>query len=721
MLVSVKQLIRETNRTIKAPDVRSGESDIVADVAAINLEEKSFLKAITKGNIISKDENLKKRKEMISAIGFEPSEFAYERAIGENDSLYSNFAELIALTKRKVGRIVIYDGKELAGYATGFMVSRNLMLTNWHVFMNPQQASDSEVYFFYEYDAQGHPMQHAVFKFDTTLFFNDKDLDYCFVAIQPNDISGKISLESIGYLFLDKTLGKIGEVNVEKLNIIHHPNGDYKQISIRENKFVGLDNQKIFYKTDTAPGSSGSPVFNDQWQVVGLHHKSIAKMTPNGDNYLDKDGHIIPIHDDKIDISKIVWEMNEGIRISVILNHLIEKNPDNKTLASLALAPPKENITFGIEINNTKAVPQNKTIMKNNSENNILVTVPVSSLSREDAIDISLSLKKVVKDTYSQNNILTESKFTDDLLLEASKVEKEQSKDFSECTGYNPDFLSTKIALPQPIKSIEKQIALLKDKSNELKYFKYSVIFNAFRKMPLISAVNVEGDASKRLDNSKRVDDWLRDKRIDIECQLTDKFYSNSKFDKGHMGRFEDANWDTTEEKALRNGIFTCFYTNACPQVPGINRQGSNIWGKLEKAVLEQGIKKEKGKQARMTVFNGPIFDDKKDRIRLGVFVPMQFFKIILWLNDDDELRATGFKLSQETLVTDDQFDESMLLGEEALDIDKLVAFKGYQCSIKSLSSLTKIDFSKIEKYDTYKIGTGNNETLLESTEGLML
>jgi V8-like Glu-specific endopeptidase len=26
------------------------------------------------------------------------------------------------------------------------------------------------------------------------------------------------------------------------------------------------------YVTSTNPGSSGSPVFNDEWQVVGLHH-----------------------------------------------------------------------------------------------------------------------------------------------------------------------------------------------------------------------------------------------------------------------------------------------------------------------------------------------------------------------------------------------------------------------------------------------------------------
>lgn len=270
--------------------------------------------------------------------------------------------------------------------------------------------------------------------------------------------------------------------------------------------------------------------------------------------------------------------------------------------------------------------------------------------------------------------------------------------------------------MPQPKKKLEKQIAMLKDNTNELKYFKYSVIFNAVAKMPAISAINVEGDPDKRLDNSKRKDDWLRDVRIDVECQLTDKFYSRSNFDKGHMSRFEDANWDNTEKDALRNGIYTCFYTNACPQVVKLNRAGG-MWGKLEKAVLEKGVKKEEGKLARITVFNGPVFNEDKDRVFKGVTIPMDYYKVILWLDDNKKLKATAFMLSQELLVSKIKFDESMRIDEEALDINKDVVFKNYQCSIKKLSSLTNIDFKNIEKYDTFKSTPGSEESMLIENE----
>jgi endonuclease G len=720
MRVSVKQLKKETNQPAASAAITKENN--IAGLPKKVLKapgEKSIIKAITKDNITDRDTNLEKRKEMIAAKALEPAEFAYERSIGVNDSLYSNFTELIALTKRKVGRIVIKKDNKKIGYATGFMVSKELMLTNWHVFNNAGMTIESEVHFFYEYDAQGHPLTPVIFKLEPSKFFNNEELDYCLVAVQPFDVTNNVPLESIGYLFLDKALGKIGDVNVEKLNIIHHPQGDYKQISIRENLFVDINETKIFYQTDTAQGSSGSPVFNDQWQVVGLHHKSIAKMSTDGKNYLDKNGNIIPVTDGEIDVTKIVWLKNEGMRISVILKHLEKENPNNQLVAALSVPPPLEILSFAV--NNSEVHPLDNNVAGNNS-NNININIPVNALSAGTSVDISLSLKNIIPViSTTGGNDERNTTDTNTIFLEVAKADKEQAVDFSTCRGYDPDFLGIHVPLPKPKKALEKYIALQKNRRHELKYFKYSVIFNAVSKMPFISAINVEGDAHKRLDNSKREDDWLRDKRIDLECQLFDKFYVKSNFDKGHMSRFEDANWDNTEEDALRNGIYTCFYTNACPQVVALNRAGG-LWGKLEKAVLEKGIKKEEGNLARMTVFNGPVFNEDKDKIFKGVTIPMQFYKIILWLNDEGKLKATAFKLSQELLVDNVKFDEMMRIDDfEALDIDKAVAFKAYQCSIKSLSRLTKIGFEPLEQYDTYNIDSGNDEVLIENEEALML
>jgi endonuclease G len=154
--------------------------------------------------------------------------------------------------------------------------------------------------------------------------------------------------------------------------------------------------------------------------------------------------------------------------------------------------------------------------------------------------------------------------------------------------------------------------------------------------------------------------------------------------------------------------------------VVALNRAGG-LWGKLEKAVLEKGVKDEHGEQARMTVFNGPIFTEEKDRIFKGVKIPMEYYKIIVWLTDDDKPRATAFRLSQETLVNDIQFDERMRIDEEALDIDKDVIFKHFQCSIKKLRTLTHIDFKHLEPFDTFVANNGGEEMLIESTESIAL
>jgi V8-like Glu-specific endopeptidase len=58
----------------------------------------------------------------------------------------------------------------------------------------------------------------------------------------------------------------------ERVNIIQHPAGRPKEISFQNNfvEYVGGD--VVQYVASTLNGSSGSPVLNDEWEVVALHH-----------------------------------------------------------------------------------------------------------------------------------------------------------------------------------------------------------------------------------------------------------------------------------------------------------------------------------------------------------------------------------------------------------------------------------------------------------------
>jgi endonuclease G len=59
------------------------------------------------------------------------------------------------------------------------------------------------------------------------------------------------------------------------VTIVQHPRGAKKQIALRENRIVDVPERFLHYSADTEPGSSGSPVFNDQWEIVALHHASV--------------------------------------------------------------------------------------------------------------------------------------------------------------------------------------------------------------------------------------------------------------------------------------------------------------------------------------------------------------------------------------------------------------------------------------------------------------
>jgi len=58
--------------------------------------------------------------------------------------------------------------------------------------------------------------------------------------------------------------------------VIGYPRGGHLAISMEDCFQVGWEPPKfLHYRTPTEPGSSGSPVFDDQWQLVALHHAAV--------------------------------------------------------------------------------------------------------------------------------------------------------------------------------------------------------------------------------------------------------------------------------------------------------------------------------------------------------------------------------------------------------------------------------------------------------------
>jgi V8-like Glu-specific endopeptidase len=63
--------------------------------------------------------------------------------------------------------------------------------------------------------------------------------------------------------------------------VVGHPMGSGLQISLNDSLLLDIDGAErlVHYRTPTDPGSSGSPVFNTDWEVIGLHHGG-SRVTP---------------------------------------------------------------------------------------------------------------------------------------------------------------------------------------------------------------------------------------------------------------------------------------------------------------------------------------------------------------------------------------------------------------------------------------------------------
>lgn len=237
-----------------------------------------------------------------------------ERVMDSDDLLNINYLVLALAAARGVGRVRIRKPNGRAvGAGTGFLVSPGLLLTNNHVLSAESSALASLVDFGYEDGSDGQPLEPATFALEPARFFiTDPVLDFTIVAVAARSQAGD-ELARFGWCQLIETQGKV--LKGEMVNIIQHPNGNRKRIALRQNEVVDLLDLFIHYRTDTSPGSSGAPVFNDQWEVVALHHSGVPEKDQKG-RILARDGKLWTpdLGDDQIK-----WRANEGARVSQIV------------------------------------------------------------------------------------------------------------------------------------------------------------------------------------------------------------------------------------------------------------------------------------------------------------------------------------------------------------------------------------------------------------------
>ena len=173
-----------------------------------------------------------------------------------------------------------------SGVGTGFLIDKGIVITNHHVLEDANSAEISYV----EFDYEEHKQAIKVRLKPSDLFITSpfEELDFTIVACETEGIE---DIKPIRLLRNPTTITR-----GEYVNIIQHPNGRKKEIALQDNTVEYVKDKVIHYSTDTMKGSSGSPVFNNDWQLVALHHAGL------------KEEDIL---------------LNEGIRIAAIVSKLM--------------------------------------------------------------------------------------------------------------------------------------------------------------------------------------------------------------------------------------------------------------------------------------------------------------------------------------------------------------------------------------------------------------
>ena len=625
-------------------------------------------------------------RETLASIG-------HERIIGSSDLRDINYLELAIATARAICRIRVGNG---AG--TGVLVGPRLLMTNNHVLRSVDDALNAEAQFDYQENISGDLLPVHAYRFDPKLFFvTSKELDFSVVAVTERSTKGQ-PIARYPWMKLIPTLGKAEKG--DPLNIIQHPRGGLKQIAIRNNEVIEIPTAKrdfLYYSTDTEPGSSGSPCFNDQWELVALHHSGVPMM--DGDTILRKDGK--PWNEDDDDPALIDWIANEGARVSAIFDALSAASlgtaADELRDAALESAAPNpvelaRSSTTGGPVETRKA---GGGVVAN--AGSVSISVPLTiTVSLGDGATQSVTTTASRGTTAGEGD----ADSTRDLsvpLTEALVVDP----DWSTRKGYDPDFLDISVPLPtlsdtMLANSVEvpAQFRVNGDK-HVLAYHHYSLAMNRKRRFAWYSAANIDGKVRPKLPDRAN-DDWHIDPRIDSpdapRFQVGEELYKTKKTDRGHLTRYLDVAWGKKKE-ALNALADTFHFTNACLQLDEFNQRQSR-WQGIEQFLLERKANKEK---MRISVITGPIFkaNDPKYQNKFmdaPVRIPLEFWKVCALIRDDGTLSATAFVLSQD--------DIQSLPGFEAfLDVTEV------QTTIKDIEQRTGLKFPVLRDHDHLAAG----------------
>ena len=230
-----------------------------------------------------------------------------EAIVGETIDLQpARFLPMGSNVRRAVAYVEV-NTPSMSKLGSGFLVSPKLFLTNCHVVGDTNAARGAQITFDRELADDGTALPTTSYLLEPerfALFSAPDQLDYALIAVGRLN-TGNAALSELGFCALSDRPDK--HVIGMNVNIVQHPRGWTKMIALRNNNLVYRTDRTLLYETDTEEGSSGSPVFNDDWELVALHHWAQPYLEQQDDR-----GQKIPV----------TINVNEGVRISAIYKDL---------------------------------------------------------------------------------------------------------------------------------------------------------------------------------------------------------------------------------------------------------------------------------------------------------------------------------------------------------------------------------------------------------------
>jgi endonuclease G, mitochondrial len=235
---------------------------------------------------------------------------------GSGEWVSAAFIEQAREAGRRVARLLVprFFGERRSGdvgVGTAWLAAPRLVFTNHHVVearddQEPPASADEfrrqgeSILAWFDYHREG---QRALEVTVAEVVSSDRTLDYALLRLAaepPLADRRQMALRQGGPALSRGT----------RLNIVQCPGGGPLTFAIRNNFYVGPGQQAyhLRYLTDTREGSSGSPVLDDTWQVVAMHHgfQQVKAQRQPGEAGL----------------SQVAKFHNEGTTLEEILAHL---------------------------------------------------------------------------------------------------------------------------------------------------------------------------------------------------------------------------------------------------------------------------------------------------------------------------------------------------------------------------------------------------------------